>query len=135
MRRLSFLLVALGGAVLFVSSCKDEIADPSVNPIVFPQENVSFTRHVEPLFQQRCSFIGCHAGGNPAAGLDLSTPAYNKLMNHQPRLVVSGEGSNSLLAQRIDGRFPRQMPLDREPLNANQISGVKKWIDEGASNN
>jgi len=129
------VLGALGGALLLLSSCKDEIANPSVNPIVFPQANVSFAQHVEPLFQQRCALVGCHAGGNPAAGLDLSTPAYNKLMNHQPRLVVSGEGNNSLLSQRIDGRFPPQMPLNRDPLNANQISGIKKWIDEGALNN
>lgn len=127
--------MVLACCVLSTPSCKDEIADPSANPIVFPESNVSFTKHIEPLFQQRCALAGCHAGSNATAGLDLSIPAYSKLMNHQPRLVISGASNNSLLAQRIDGRIIPQMPFNRDPLNANQINGIKKWIDEGAMNN
>jgi hypothetical protein len=40
-----------------------------------------------------------------------------------------------LLVQRIDGRLAPQMPFDSQPLTANQIAGIKKWIDEGATNN
>lgn len=127
--------MVLAWCVLSTPSCKDEIADPSANPIVFPESNVSFTKHIEPLFQQRCALAGCHAGSNATAGLDLSIPTYSKLMNHQPRLVISGASNNSLLAQRIDGRIIPQMPFNRDPLNANQINGIKKWIDEGAMNN
>lgn len=129
------LVVVTFGLLLIISSCKDQIEDPNVNPIVFPSSNVSFSQHVETLFQQRCAFIGCHAGSSPAAGLDLSTPAYSKLMNHQPRLVNAGTSNNSLLVQRIDGRLSPQMPFNREPLTANQINGIEKWIDEGALNN
>lgn len=116
-------------------SCKDEITGDNANPIVFPDANVSYSKHVDPLFQQKCALAGCHAGSSAQAGLNLFQPSYSQLINHQPRLVVSGASNNSLLVQRIDGRIPPQMPFGREPLNSNQINGIKKWIDEGAQNN
>lgn len=127
--------IFLIGSVIGLSSCKDQIADPNTNPVVFPASNVSFSQHVQPLFQSRCSFSGCHAGNNPAGGLDLSSPSYNSLMNHQPRLVTSGASSNSLLIQRLDGRIAPQMPFNATPINGNQLTGMKKWIDEGSQNN
>ena len=123
------------GAAIGLGSCKDQIADPNTNPVVFPTSNVSFSQHVQLLFQSRCAFAGCHAGSNPSAGLDLSSPAYNSLMGHQPRLVVTGASSNSLLIERLDGRIAPQMPFNAQPINANQLAGMKKWIDEGAQNN
>lgn len=128
-----FLLLA--GFSLVVLSCKDQITDPNANPIVFPDAGVSYSKHVEALFQQRCALSGCHSTGAAAAGLTLTMPSYNSLMNHQPRLVNPGSSTNSLLVQRIDGRLSPRMPFDSQPLTANQISGIKKWIDEGALNN
>lgn len=116
-------------------SCKDEITGGDSNPIVFPESNVSYSQHVQPLFMQKCAIPTCHSGSGATGGLDLTSPSYNSLINHQPRLVVSGASNNSLLVQRIDGRVPPQMPFGREPLNSNQITGIKKWIDEGAQNN
>ena len=120
---------------LSLSSCKDQITDPNVNPIVFPASNISYSQQVDPLFQQRCALSGCHAGSSAQAGLDLLTPSYSNLINHQPRLLNPGSSVNSLLAQRIDGRLGPQMPYMAQPLNSNQIAGIKKWIDEGAKNN
>lgn len=120
---------------LGVSACKDEITDPNTDPIVFPDAGVSYSKHVEALFQQRCALSGCHSTGAAAAGLALTMPSYNNLMNHQPRLVNPGFSNNSLLVQRIDGRISPRMPYNSQPLTANQISGIKKWIDEGALNN
>ena len=127
--------ILLLGSAIGLSSCKDQIADPNTTPVVFPTSNVSFSQHVQQLFQTRCAFAGCHAGSNPAVGLDLSSPAYNNLRSHQPRLVVAGASSNSLLIERLDGRIAPQMPFNAQPINANQLAGMKKWIDEGAQNN
>lgn len=127
--------ILLLGSALGLSSCKDQIANSDSNPVVFPTSNVSFSQHVQPLFNSRCAFAGCHAGSNPAGALDLSSPAYNSLMNHQPRLVIAGVSSSSLLIERLDGRIAPQMPFNATPINANQLAGVKKWIDEGAKNN
>ncbi|MBM4168281.1 MAG: hypothetical protein FJ215_03890 [Ignavibacteria bacterium] len=115
--------------------CGDESVDPNLPEIVFPTSNVSYNRHVEPLFQRKCAFAGCHFGVNAARGLDLSPPSYNRLRNYQPLLVFPGDATESYLIKKVDGRFPPRMPLSREPLNANQIEGLKKWINEGALNN
>ena len=125
-----FLLVF--SFALFLISCKDEVTGVDDSSIVFPAANVSYVRHVEPLFQQRCAVSGCHAGSSPAAGLSLQTPSYSSLMNHQPRLVVAGASNNSLLILRLEGRIQPLMPLRGNPLNQNQLNGIKKWIDEGA---
>ena len=132
---LFILLPLLSLPVALTNSCKDSSVEPDqlIN-IVFPDSNVSYSQHVEPLFQQGCAFSSCH-GTASQAGLNLESPSYNKLMNHQPRLVVATEGNNSLLVQRLDGRVQPQMPLGRTPLSQNQIDGIKKWINEGAVNN
>ena len=127
--------ILLLGSAIGLSSCKDQVVDPNTNPVVFPASKISFSQHVQPLFQTRCAFAGCHAGSYPAAGLDLSSPAYNNLMNFQPRLVVAEASSNSLLIERLDGRIAPQMPFNAQPINTNQLTGMKKWIDEGAQNN
>ena len=129
------IAVIIAGLALFSPSCKDEIADPNVDPVIFPSSNVGYSNHVQALFNQRCAFGGCHGGSNPAAGLDLTTPSFSRLMNHVPRLVVSGVSNNSLLIQRLDGRIGPQMPYNSQPLNPNQLAGIRKWIDEGAQNN
>jgi hypothetical protein len=130
----AFVLL-VSGLILSMTSCKDQITNPNTNPIVFPASNVSYSQQVDPLFQQRCALGGCHAGSNAAAGLDLFSPSYNSLMNHQPTLVNPGVSNNSLLVERIDGRINPRMPSDTQPLTQNQINGIKKWIDEGAKNN
>ena len=129
------LLLLVSGLSLGFLSCKDQVTDPNTDPIVFPDAGVSYSRHVEALFQQRCALSGCHSSGAAAAGLALTMPSYSSLMNFQPRLVNPGSSSNSLLVQRIDGRLSPRMPFNSQPLTTNQISGIKKWIDEGALNN
>jgi hypothetical protein len=132
MRKLFVLFLGLS---TFISACKDQITNPNTNPIVFPASNISYSQHVDALFQQRCALGGCHAGSSAQAGLDLLAPSYTNLINHFPKLVTPGASNNSLLAQRIDGRIPPQMPFESQPLTTNQINGIKKWIDEGAKNN
>ncbi len=128
-----FTLV-LAQILVALSSCKDTIADTDqpIN-VVFPDSNVSYSQHVEPLFQQGCAFGQCH-GSASAGGLNLETPSYSKLMN-RPGLVVPRQSNNSVLVQRLEGRLGSRMPLNRTPLTQNQVNGIKKWIDEGAAIN
>jgi hypothetical protein len=132
--RNAIALLALFVLTMF-SACENEINNPPADDIVFPDVNVSYTQHVQPLFSRRCAIGGCHAGSSPAAGLDLTHPSYNRLMNHVPRLVTARESNNSLLIQRLDGRIQPRMPLNSTPLTTNQLNGMKRWIDEGALNN
>ena len=130
------IVAVFGVALLFsMGGCKDEITVPDVDPIIFPDASVSYSQHIQPLFQQACAVGGCHAGSTAQAGLNLSPPSYNNLMNHVPRLVTSGLSGNSLLIQRLEGTIQPRMPLNGSPLNSNQLNGIRKWIDEGALNN
>lgn len=127
---LVFIMLHLGA-----SGCKDEFGSGDLEPIIFPASEVSYYKHVEPLLQQQCAFAGCHLGMNAQMALDLSAPSYHKLRNHRPFLVEPGNGSESFLVKKIDGRFPPRMPLNQPALTSNQIEGIKTWINEGALNN
>jgi len=133
-RFLTAFILIIVQLLIAISSCKDSITD-SDQPInvVFPDSNVSYSQHMEPLFQQGCAFGQCH-GSASAGSLNLEPPSYSKLIG-RPGLVVSGESNNSVLVQRLDGRLQPRMPLNRTQLTQNQINGIKKWIDEGAANN
>lgn len=125
---ISFVIWQSGG-------CKDEITGDNLNKIVFPDSNVSYHNHVEPLFLNACAIPGgCHAGDDPAGGLSLETwlDARERVGIITPRFP-----EESRLVWAIEGRDPGvpRMPLDRSPLNANQINGIKTWIKEGAQNN
>jgi hypothetical protein len=52
-----------------------------------------------------------------------------------PGVVVAGQPAQSTLVWRIEGSVGQRMPLGMNPLNQNQIAGIRKWILEGARNN
>ena len=136
MSKTRYSATLLGVALLLAAGCKDEgPTDPDVSDIVFPPSNVSYSQHVDALFQQRCAFGGCHAGANAQAGLNLLAPSYDALRNHFPQLIVVGEPDNSILVQRLEGTLQPQMPYMRQPLTSNQLTGIRTWINEGALNN
>jgi hypothetical protein len=118
-------------------SCKDENNQTFTSNIVFPDSLISFNNHVEPLFRQTCVASQCHGGTQPAANLNLEYDAWHSLIDYQPQIVIPHKSNDSPLVMYIDGsgRLSPRMPLNSQPLTANQINGVKKWIDEGAKNN
>ena len=120
-------------SIIISSGCKDEIADPS-SDIVFPASNVSYSQHVQPLFNQSCALAGCHDAGVHQSPLVLTD--YFHTVFGTPGVVVAGKPENSLLVTRIEGTtLGPQMPLNRAPLNQNQINGIRTWIAEGAKDN
>ena len=126
-----FPLAILGTLIVF--SCKDQ--RPNTSNIVLPDSNLSYSHDIEPLFTQTCLGSQCHSGSAPAKGLDLTPPSFSNLLNHVPRLVVSGAADNSLLVQRLNGQIAPVMPSNQNPLTSNQINGIRQWIKEGAKDN
>ncbi|MCU0452071.1 MAG: hypothetical protein MUE68_00255 [Bacteroidetes bacterium] len=129
------LVFAIGVSGIICASCEDELIGLQPSNVVFPDSAVSFSQHVDALFQQSCASSQCHGGSAPAADLNLEAPSYRALVDHRPRLVLSGDGPNSLLVLRLTGSVGERMPLRLRPLNENQIAGIRRWIDEGAINN
>ncbi len=128
-------LLILSACLLSGIGCKDEnpVDGDSPSNIVFPVANVSFTQHVQPLFNQTCALTGCHADGQQQSGLRLTS--YDNLMFGGQLVIVRGQPDQSTLVMRIEGRVGSQMPLNRRALNQNQITGIRAWIGEGALNN
>ncbi|MDH4070535.1 MAG: hypothetical protein OEV30_08925 [Ignavibacteria bacterium] len=111
---------------------------------------VSFAADVQPIFDARCAFSGCHAGGSVPFGLDLSDAAesYSNLVNvnagasecnGEPR-VAPGSSATSVLYKRIAGddcgaRMPWTLPPTVDSLTTAQQNAIRDWIDDGALNN
>jgi uncharacterized membrane protein len=131
------LVFLLFGFVLLVSSglisCKDTQTNPS-SEIVFPSDSISFTKQVGPLFQQKCAHASCHGGITPeptSNPLNLEYPSYTTLLN-RTGLVLPGDADHSTLVQHLNGRLSPMPPPNFPQLTQNQITGIKKWIEEGA---
>ena len=125
-----FLTLALA-----VTGCKDEnpVDGDSPSNIVFPISNVSYGQQVQPLFNQTCTLAGCHDDGAHQSMLSLTS--YDNLMYGGALVVVRNKPDQSMLVLRIQGSVGTRMPLNRNPLNQNQINGIRAWIGEGAQNN
>ena len=121
---LSILLAGLLGA------CDDSGTDNG-NDIEFPEQNVSYSQHVQPYFNLYCATAGCHDNGTMAGGLSL-TSYFNTTNN--PGIVIPGDPDASVLIQKVDGRLPHEgfVPI---VINDNQLQGLKTWVAEGAKNN
>jgi hypothetical protein len=130
-----FLLLSLIVVISWASwSCKDEISDNGGADIVFPNTNVSYGNHVEPLFYRTCAYSPCHSEETMADGLSLET--YQSAISSKPGVIVPLDTANSRLIWRVEGTHGLiRMPYDRSPLTANQIKGLRTWILEGARNN
>jgi len=115
---------------LFTFGCDDTVRPAD---IVFPDVNVSYSQHVQPLFDQTCAFSGCHNDATQAGNLSLTS--YHNL-TQRPDIVFPGNPESSLLYIRISSQqLGPQMPMNRPPLNRNQQQGIRTWINEGAENN
>lgn len=124
-------LLALFAVVWFGSGCKDSTTAPG-NEIVFPDDSVSYSQHVQPYFNLRCAYFGCHEDQTRAGNLSLTS--YTNTVFARPGIVVQGNSASSLLMQKIDGRLPHPLNVPII-INENQLNGIKKWIDEGGKNN
>ncbi len=128
------LIIVTFLSVLFIS-CDDTLTVANVDEKPMPQKDISFSQDIYPIFQVKCAFTGCHAGSNPADGLDLSTWA-NVTAN--PYIVFPRYSENSVLVWVIEGRAgvsPMPPVGYAKPVTSEQLRGIKTWIDEGALNN
>ena len=131
---LSITLAASLMLMLLFLSCKDDnpVDGGSPSNVVFPTSNVRYSQHVQPLFNQACAFVGCHDDGVPQDQLKLTS--WGSVTNF-PGVVAPGQPELSTLVIRIEGTSGPRMPLTGNPLNQNQINGIRTWIVEGAMNN
>ncbi len=126
---------------LTTSSCKKDDGpigpDGSPSDVVFPSSNISYSQHVQPLFNQTCALVGCHSQAETGDRVKLDS--YENLVVGGFRglpVVIRGNAQGSWLVEKIEGRSSGgRMPLNRNSLNQNQINGIRAWINEGTKRN
>lgn len=105
----------------------------------------TLSNDVQPIFDAACAYAGCHASGNPAAGLDLSEGnARESLLDTTSTqvptidLVELGNPTNSYLVKKIRGADDianaPMPPVGYDALTDEQIATIKLWISYGAPN-
>jgi len=121
-----FLTVSFVGAIL-ISSCKD--TGPGLTDI--PTSNVSYSQHIQPVLTIYCTRSGCHDDQSMAGGVSFTSWG-NTTAN--PSIVFPRSPQTSKLVWVITGQLPSH-PFFSPTPNANQVNGIKVWIQEGAKNN
>ena len=105
-------------------------------------EKVSFSEQIRPLLNRNCT--GCHGGVKQAGGFSLlyKESAFGK--THHGIGIVPGKPEESMLYKVITSppevfdkhkkktRRLEHMPMEKDPLSAQEIALIKRWIEEGA---
>lgn len=111
--------------------CKDNPTDSGTND-TFPASNLSYSQHIQPIFNTYCATIDCHDSYSQADNLILSS-YYDATA--RAGIIIKNNANASVLVQRIEGKIQPQMPPNRPPLSTNKSTAIKTWINEGAKNN
>ena len=84
--------------------------------------NISYSTTIQPIFitDQLCTF--CHS---------VSFFTHVNLMS----VVEVSDSTNSVLIKRLKGDGVTQMPKNKTPLEAQIITSIATWIQEGALDN
>jgi len=95
-------------------------------------EAISFTRDVAPIFVAKC--LACHNSEKAKGNYRLHTfEALNKAGSSKDTPIKLGKPSDSKIFQLITAKDEEdRMPQKDEPLSAEQIATIRKWIEQGA---
>jgi PAS domain-containing protein len=94
-------------------------------------ERVDFVRDIKPILTRRCT--SCHGVLKQTNDLRLDSPASIRRGGSAGPAIEPGKSTDSLLVEAITGADGVvKMPPEGDPLTAEQIDLIKKWIDGGA---
>jgi len=122
-----------------LSGCSDTSVDDdgNGNDIPLPTENLSFSGHIQPIFNNSCA--PCHIS-QTTNGVRLNN--YNNVINssgtqYGENIVIPTEPENSPLIDKIEPnpQFGARMPQGGPFLSEGQIQAIRTWIEEGAEDN
>jgi len=105
-----------------------------ISDAIAADQPVDYLTQVKPILQQRC--YACHGALKQEAGLRLDTAALAVKGGESGAAIVSGElADNSILLKRVaaTNAEERMPPAEEgEPLTAEQIELLRRWIAAGA---
>ncbi len=89
-------------------------------------QSIDFAHDVFPVFRERCAT--CHAYGKSEGGFSLENRDH--LMD--AAVVDLSDPDSSELLRRVQSDDDDRMPPQGEPLAAEQIEKLRRWIEQGA---
>lgn len=94
---------------------------------------VSFRRDIAPLLVEKCQ--ACHGPDKAESSYRVDSFARLKTAgdNEAPPFTAGKPDDSELLRLIASADKDERMPKDGEPLSAEQIAAVRKWIEEGAA--
>jgi len=111
------MVLFCGGLFFSLASCKkDKTFEPQCT------DEISFSVDVQPIIMNSCAVSGCHSGANPTNNMNFTT--YENVFLHRELIGKS--------IRHESGVTP--MPFGPQ-LQADQISKISCWIEQGAPNN
>lgn len=122
------MLLTLTGLPFITGS--QACADEKTAETAGENRTVSYYRNVRPILQRRCS--GCHFAGKREGKLSVVSVSDLQAGGENGQAIVAGKPDESLLVGYISGDKP-EMPLNAEPLKAEEVLTIRKWIEEGAA--
>lgn len=103
----------------------------AVEPSRGDQQPVDFVRDVKPIFEARC--LSCHGGGMQEGGLRLDSRSHALAGGDSGLVIVAKDPGASRLWNYVAGNEPEHlMPPEGDPLSAQQVEILRRWIDAGA---
>ena len=95
-------------------------------------KQVDFNAEVKPLINKKC--ISCHGGVKRQSGFSLLFRQEALAVNKSGKVaIIPGDAENSEMIKRLYLTDPEErMPYKHPPLSKDEISILKKWINEGA---
>ena len=101
--------------------------------------DIKFSEHIQPIFQSSCGTNGCHDGSNSEAPRFREWEDFFKGGPHGAIVVpYRGNKSHVIYHMNTDTLLAPvsspHMPLNGFNVPTNQVQLIKRWIDEGASN-
>ncbi|MBS0208505.1 MAG: hypothetical protein JSS27_06075 [Planctomycetes bacterium] len=93
---------------------------------------VSFKNDIAPILVRNC--LACHGQSDPKGDYQLHTfAALSKAGESGEASVTAGRPADSYLLTLISSQDEAErMPKDADPMPADQVALVKRWISEGA---
>jgi hypothetical protein len=93
---------------------------------------VDYSRDIKPILKERC--YACHGALKQNSSLRLDTAKSLLAGGDSGPAVVPGKSAESLLIEAVTGDLATwRMPPEGEALTAEQISLLRRWIDQGAN--
>ena len=122
--------IAIGFLALTTCSTAVGLQDSALTNSTVEDGRVDFRRDILPIFQSHC--FRCH-GPNEQEG-DLRLDDKRKVFGSGSGHLINVDNVEaSRLYRRVAGLGDEdQMPIDDDPLSAEEIELIRRWIDEGA---